>query len=395
LSNWENEIKRFYPQAVLEIYHGSQNEKMDLQYTIRRGIRDRELDIILTTYSMFERESGKDDRKFINKIPISYLVLDEAHCMKNRETQRYVNLNRVKARNRLLLSGTPVQNDLGELLALLSFLMPEVFGHENCDLLLEAFGLQKGVAFDVKRTGGLSLKQIKAMLAPFILRRRKSLVLDQLVAKETFVRAIPLTETQKLIYERILLGYSKRKQMLIEKSKAEEEEMRRLNCKIKGIKKKKVEMTESDAIKVDLTEDLSVVKASGLSDSFKGLTQSEAKHLFTALRKAANHPLLLRVKYKDDDILNKIANVSHIYQYFGNQCDLQRVRSELDLLSDFDIHQICMEYKDSLGQYELPIDALYESSKFVEMKALLPKLIAEDHRILIFSQVFYIYITYY
>ena len=387
LSNWENEIRRFYPQCVLEIYHGSQIEKMDLQHTIRRGVKDGELDIILSTYSMFERESGKDDRKFINKIPISYLVLDEAHCMKNRETQRYQHLSRLRSKNRLLLSGTPVQNDLGELLALLSFLMPEVFGHENCDLLLEAFGLQKGVAFDAKSTGGLSIRQIKSMLAPFILRRRKSLVLDQLVAKETFVRNIPLTETQSLIYERILVGYSKRKQMLIERNKAEEEELRRLNCKIKGNKKKKLELTESEAMKVDLTEDVSLVKATSISDSFKGLTQSEAKHLFTALRKAANHPLLLRVKYKDDDVLNKIANVSHIYQHFGNQCDFQRVRAELDKLSDFDLHQICMEYRDSLGKYELPIEALYESSKFVEMRTLVPKLIAEDHRILIFSQV--------
>ena len=109
--------------------------------------------------------------------------------------------------------------------------------------------------------------------------------------------------------------------------------------------------------------------------------------MFTALRKAAYHPLLLRVKYRDDDVLNKIANVSHIYQHFGNQCDLQRVRAELDKLSDFDLHQICMEYKDSLGQYELSHDSLYESAKFVEMKTLLPTLIAEDHRILIFSQV--------
>ena len=66
------------------------------------------------------------------------IYLDEGHCIKNANSQRYTNLNYLKPNRRLLLSGTPVQNDIRELLALLSFLMPKTFTKSNCEILLES-----------------------------------------------------------------------------------------------------------------------------------------------------------------------------------------------------------------------------------------------------------------
>ena len=93
---------------------------------IKRDIQDQRIHILLSTYTIFERASGAEDRNFLLNQSFDYLVLDEAHCLKNADSSRYSQLNKLQTKHRLLLSGTPVQNELGELLALLSFLMPKV-----------------------------------------------------------------------------------------------------------------------------------------------------------------------------------------------------------------------------------------------------------------------------
>jgi len=104
-------------------YYGTQNERAMLRYELRTGPCP---DVILSTYTIFERESNKSDRAFMNSLHFEYLVLDEAHCIKNAQSSRFNNLNMLKTKHRLLLSGTPVQNDISELLSMLSFLMPQV-----------------------------------------------------------------------------------------------------------------------------------------------------------------------------------------------------------------------------------------------------------------------------
>ena len=80
------------------------------------------IDVLVTTYTYFERESCSDDRSFLRKMEWDYLVLDEAHALKNIKTERWKHLKRLKTDQRILLSGTPVQNNLRELLVLLDFL---------------------------------------------------------------------------------------------------------------------------------------------------------------------------------------------------------------------------------------------------------------------------------
>ena len=117
------------------------------------------------------------------------------------------------------------------------------------------------------------------------------------------------------------------------------------------------------------------------------LSATEAKHLFTTLRKAANHPLLLRVRYKDEAKMKKIADIAYSVAHFGTFADYKRVRDELDKFSDYDLHQLCVEYPDSLGHLQLPPEALYDSQKMQKLREMLPALAAEGHRILVFSQV--------
>ena len=119
------------------------------------------------------------------------------------------------------------------------------------------------------------------------------------------------------------------------------------------------------------------------------------QHLFTRLRKAANHPLLLRSRHTKEEEINHLAKQLLSYGYFGTDatCTIKLVKAELQKLSDFDIHSIALEMigddpslAPEMDRYTLQIDDLFCSPKFRKLQTLVPTLVAEDHRILIFSQ---------
>jgi len=432
LSNWELELKRCCPALKVLTYHGSQDER----YQIRRKWRSasnvqekkggvRMCDIVLSTYTIFERESSSDDRSFLYKQQFSYLVLDEAHCIKNPSSLRYVNLTRLRSSHRLLLSGTPVQNNISELLALLSFLMPKVFKRASCELLLASFNLKKG-----NNSSNASLMLLRKMLVPFVLRRLKRDVLDQLTDKQISVEILPMLPTQAKIYDSIIAGYLSRKQRALAKQQDEKNDElswgldpksassssappRRSasSSSISSVKRSKVMVdltdgdetvsrsvtgsgadADNDGSKEILAVDPEAANQLMLyTESIAGadLGAKEARHLFTALRKAANHPLLLRVHYRDDNILQTIAMAAMAGEHFGTYCTTTQAKEEiLEKFNDYDIHQLCLEYGrfGGVDRYCLQEDALFDSPKFMWLREHLPRLIKEGHHILIFSQ---------
>ena len=416
LENWENELEKFCPGLNVYTYYGSMREREDMRQDIRSGIRSGDVDVVLSTYTIFEREASKDDRAFLRKIDFDYMILDEAHCLKNSESSRFVNLSQMKSSRRLLLSGTPVQNDIKELLALLSFLMPDVFRKDKCEVLLEAYNWESAASSNTtphSSRGDLATRNVRTMLAPFVLRRRKKDVLDQLVDKETVVVRLPMTDNQKRIYHSIIQGYSNRKEKLKQKAIIEKSEAKLLDgivtipkdrsssndvlaalpftvksSKFFSSSGKTVDLTGAEPV-VDLVDSPLVPRprpSTAVATILRDLSPTEARSLFTALRKAANHPLLLRNRYVDPAQIELIANVTHIREHFGNQCDLQRVREELAEFSDYDLHELCMEYFDALSHLELPEEALYDSPKMVYLQEHLPLLVAQGHRVLVFSQ---------
>lgn len=381
LNNWSNELEKFCPDLNYVIYHGSQGEREEMRYNIRKKMEHGEIDIILSTYTIFERESCKDDQSFLRKLMFEYVVLDEAHCIKNSESSRYKKLNDLNSRKRLLLSGTPVQNDLKELLALLSFLMPRIFSRSECEILLEAFVEEKsgkdkyasllGGTPSVGRKGTMTINNLRSMFAPFVLRRLKKQVLDQLPAKTTVVKMVEMKENQRKIYDDIIAAHASRRVARRDTIDSEN------HINLSSVQ---VQKTGDDVIVID-GEDIK-------NDSMvRDLSPSEARSIFTALRKAANHPLLLRLRYTGDDKLSKITSVALTKQHFGKHCDKpSMIREEIESMSDFDIHRLCLEYETYLGNLALPLESIYDSPKISMMADLLPQLRKEGHRILIFSQ---------
>lgn len=125
------------------------------------------------------------------------------------------------------------------------------------------------------------------------------------------------------------------------------------------------------------------------------ISASAQQHLFTALRKAANHPLLLRTRHTSEEAKSHLAK--HLFQFgfFGRHetCTINHVRQELEKFSDFDLHCAALELieeskfrREELGRYLLEQYDLYSSAKFERLRILLPELVEKGHRILIFSQ---------
>jgi len=114
----------------------------------------------------------------------------------------------------------------------------------------------------------------------------------------------------------------------------------------------------------------------------------QQQHLFTALRKAANHPLLLKLDKYPDTARNRVAEECYSSGFFGQQADMTQVTRELETYDDFSMHCVCSEDSmPALRDLCLAPEALYESAKFQELRTLLPDLVRKQgRRVLLFSQ---------
>jgi SWI/SNF-related matrix-associated actin-dependent regulator of chromatin subfamily A member 5 len=160
--------------------------------------RSNEWDVVVTSYEML-----KIERTSFMKIPFQFLVLDEAHAIKNDNSRLSIVVREMNVASRLLLTGTPLQNNMRELWALLNFLLPQVFDSaEN----FEAW-------FDVEDTEleNNALKRLHAILRPFLLRRLKNDVEKSLLPKIETKLYIGMSEMQKwwyVVFERWCLNNS-------------------------------------------------------------------------------------------------------------------------------------------------------------------------------------------
>lgn len=131
LDNWDNELRKWCPELIVMKYYGSQEERRMIRIDwAKNGISD--VDVVLTTYHMMG--ASGEEKKMWRVTPFQYVIFDEAHMLKNMTTQRYENLLRIRADRRILLTGTPLQNNLLELMSLLCFVMPKLFGGKVEDI---------------------------------------------------------------------------------------------------------------------------------------------------------------------------------------------------------------------------------------------------------------------
>ncbi|KAL0848272.1 hypothetical protein Bca101_021519 [Brassica carinata] len=200
LNNWADEISRFCPDLKTLPYWGGLQERTILRKNInpkRMYRRDAGFHILITSYQLLVT-----DEKYFRRVKWQYMVLDEAQAIKSSTSIRWKTLLSFNCRNRLLLTGTPIQNNMAELWALLHFIMPMVFdSHEQFN---EWFS--KGIENHAEHGGTLNehqLNRLHAILKPFMLRRVKKDVVSELTTKTEVTVHCKLSSRQQAFYQAI------------------------------------------------------------------------------------------------------------------------------------------------------------------------------------------------
>ncbi|GJQ90390.1 probable ATP-dependent DNA helicase CHR12 [Tanacetum coccineum] len=196
LPNWIHEFSTWAPSIAAYLYDGRLEERK----AMREELSDGKFSVLITHYDLIMR-----DKAFLKKIHWHYMVVDEGHRLKNSESVLAKTLvSGYQIRRRLLLTGTPIQNSLQELWALLNFLLPTIFNSvENFE---EWFNAPFADKCDVSLTDEeelLIIRRLHQVIRPFILRRKKDEVEKYLPQKKQFVLKCDMSAWQKVYYKQV------------------------------------------------------------------------------------------------------------------------------------------------------------------------------------------------
>ncbi|KAL3872724.1 hypothetical protein ACJMK2_035930 [Sinanodonta woodiana] len=200
LHNWQQEFSRFVSRFKVVPYWGNTQDRRILRkFWDQRCLHTEEASfhIVITSYQLIIQ-----DVKYFQRIKWQYMILDEAQAIKSSSSARWKILLEFNCRNRLLLTGTPIQNSMAELWALLHFIMPTLF--DSHDEFNEWFS--KDIESHVERQSGIDenqLSRLHMILKPFMLRRVKKDVENELSDKIEILVYCPLTTRQRLLYQAI------------------------------------------------------------------------------------------------------------------------------------------------------------------------------------------------
>ncbi|GAA6223180.1 SWI/SNF-related matrix-associated actin-dependent regulator of chromatin subfamily A containing DEAD/H box 1 [Lates japonicus] len=318
LDNWVRELKLWCPSLKVLVYYGSVEDRRYLRHDILN--EDVEFNVIVTTYNL---AIGNDyDRSLFRKLRLKYAVFDEGHMLKNMNSLRYRHLMAINAEHRLLLTGTPLQNNLLELMSLLNFIMPSMFSSSTTQLskMFSMKSHEEQSRFERDR-----ISQAKLIMKPFILRRVKSEVLKQLPAKEEKVEFCSMSEKQQALYQTLF---------------------KKLKTSTNGEKR-------------------------------------ELCNVMMQLRKMANHPLLHRQYYTTEKL--KAMSKLMLKEPTHFDADAALIQEDMEVMSDFELHRLCQQYS-SISSYQLENNLLLDSGKFHHLTELLASLKNKGDRVVLFSQ---------
>ncbi|KAG5880736.1 hypothetical protein JTB14_009146 [Gonioctena quinquepunctata] len=195
ISNWMLEFEKWAPSVVVISYKGSPGVRRIIQNQMRAA----KFNVLLTTYEYVIK-----DKSVLAKLPFKYMIIDEGHRMKNHHCKLTQVLNtHYLAPYRLLLTGTPLQNKLPELWALLNFLLPSIF--KSCSTFEQWFNAPfattgEKVELNEEETI-LIIRRLHKVLRPFLLRRLKKEVESQLPDKVEYIIKCEMSGLQKTLYQ--------------------------------------------------------------------------------------------------------------------------------------------------------------------------------------------------
>lgn len=296
-------------------------------------------DVILTSYSQIER--SQDDIDWLGKAKPYAAIFDEGHKLKNPKALVYKNLMRLSSQWRLVLTGTPVQNNLKELLSLLSFVERDLFSgavKEDLQTIFEAKVPNK----DVLNFAALAKERVgnaRTIMVPFILQRRKDEVIALPKKIETVVM-VKMPPAQRALYNEIKGAY----------------------------------------------------KATYLSGNKSQSKIKDKGNPWMQLRKAAIHPLLFR-RHFTDEVVDKMTNL--LWKHCSaDELDIQSkadrhkelFRSSLLEKWDFALHLWCKEFPRYIGHLDIPENSWEDAPKVQKLLELIRGYRENGDRCLVFSR---------
>uniref|UniRef100_A0A671WLE7 Proliferation-associated SNF2-like protein n=1 Tax=Sparus aurata TaxID=8175 RepID=A0A671WLE7_SPAAU len=339
LPNWISEFKRFTPEVSVLLYHGPERAKLLKQIRRPQGPLNM-CPVVVTSF-----EIAMIDRKFLQRFQWKYLIVDEGHRIKNLNCRLVRELKMLPTDNKLLLTGTPLQNNLAELWSLLNFLLPEVFD----DLKsfeswfdIDTLGEAENVVAAEREQSILSM--LHQILTPFLLRRLKSDVTLEVPPKKEIIVYAPLTAKQEILYTAVV---------------------NKTIAKVLG--KEKVTAP-------------AVLTSSGRP---KRRTRKVVNYTETAGDASLDLEKYLEMVYKE----NEQRSMQNIQSPLDTHINL-KLQNILMLLKRCCNHPYLVEYPLDPATQEFKIDEqlVQSSGKFLILDSLLPALKERGHKVLIFSQ---------
>ncbi|GMI37293.1 hypothetical protein TeGR_g6577 [Tetraparma gracilis] len=212
LPNWVREFEKWLPSLPVVRYHGSAAERgafwvhedgegRNVAPLQKKNRKDPKFPVVITSYEVAIR----DMKKLSTLAPFQYMIVDEGQRLKNRKCCLIKNLKMIRADNRLLLSGTPIQNNLDELWSLLNFVNPQIF--DDLTVFQSWFGFKDigGTTADATDEASIIESQkssnivakLHEILRPFLLRRVKTDVLKEMPPKKEIVVYAGMSQLQR------------------------------------------------------------------------------------------------------------------------------------------------------------------------------------------------------
>lgn len=197
VSHWAAEVEQYAPSLRVQQLVGN----LTRTERLNKIKKSKNVDVFVTSYEIL-----RNDIRDLASVNWTYCILDEGHIIKNPKTKMSQAVKKISATHRLILSGTPVQNHVLELWSLFDFLMPGFLGTEKA--FNERFSKPIKASRDAKTSskeqaaGTLALESLHKQVLPFVLRRLKEDVLDDLPPKIIQDYYCELSRVQKVLYER-------------------------------------------------------------------------------------------------------------------------------------------------------------------------------------------------
>ncbi|KAI6021392.1 SNF2 family N-terminal domain-containing protein [Pisolithus microcarpus] len=319
LENWCREFARFAPSISVQTYYAGKEERPALRQTLfetqrRRNKNSTGWEVLITTYNL--AQGDERDRKFFRKIEWDSIVFDEGHVLKNFQSQRYQALLKFEARWRLLLTGTPLQNNLQELVSLLNFILPNLLGDamDSLRTIFKTKGDAKVTLLSQER-----VSRAKKMMTPFVLRRRKDQVLNDLPSKVERVEWCDMTDIQRSIY---LDALRRSRKTILEVGSKTPSTSGTSTPNVAGKPPKKPKGTRP-----------------------KDKYAENSSNVLMDLRKAASHPMLFR-KLFTDQILTSMTKVLLKEPDFKKRgAVFDYVKEDMEVMTDAELQLFCQGYK--------------------------------------------------